>query len=341
MLINLIKELSNLNGTSGDEKKIAEYILLKIQQFTKDVKIDNLGNVIAFKKGEKTPEKDTIMLSAHMDEVGFIVTYIEDNGLIRFFPVGGINSAVVIGSRVLVGQNKILGVIGNKPQHLLSSSEKSKVADFDNLFIDIGANNKDEVLKYINIGDFCYFNSTAKNMNDDNFLVGKAFDDRIGCAILLDILKEELSYDTYFCFNTREEVGLIGAKTVSHYVKPTVSIVVECTTAGDNLSFSGADKVCSLNDGVIISYMDRGCIYDYDLFCKAKNLATTQNIKYQVKTGIYGGNDSRAIQSSHNGCKVMALSVPARNLHTQSIVVAKSDIKATRDLTLKLLNNIV
>lgn len=339
-MFNKIKELCNLTGTSGDEQNISKYIVEKAKEYANSIEVDNIGNVIAFKKGKKSSENNVVMLSAHMDEVGFIVTYVESNGLIRFCTVGGISSNVILGDRVLVGKNKILGVIGNKPQHLLNNDEKTKIANFDNMFIDIGTNSKEETLSFIDIGDFCYFNSSVENLGK-NFLVGKAFDDRVGCAILLEIMRENLEYDTYFCFNTREEVGCIGAKTVSNKIKPTHSIVVECTTAGDNLGFSGHNKVCSLNNGTVISYMDKGCIYDYNLFALAKNICKKQNITHQLKSGIYGGNDAREIQKSNNGCKVLAISVPARNLHTKSIVISKSDIESTKELTLQLLNNIL
>jgi len=339
-MFDLIEKLCNLNGTSGDEKIVAEFIIEKARKYTNYIKVDNIGNVIVFKKGRNKPKTDTIMVSAHMDEVGFIVTYIEENGLIRFASVGGINSEILLGNRVTIGQNNVLGIIGNKPKHLLDNNEENRVAKFDKMFIDIGTTTKEETLKHINIGDFAYFSGEVKNIGD-GLLIGKAFDDRVGCAIMLEMLKDELEYDTYFSFNTREEVGCIGAKTASYYIKPTLSLVLECTTSGDNIGFSGADKICNVGGGTVISYMDKACIYDYTLFEKSKKLATQYDIKYQLKSGIYGGNDSKNIQMSNSGCRVMALSAPARNLHTQSIVISKSDITDTKNLALRLINNII
>ncbi|MGL5973323.1 MAG: M42 family metallopeptidase [Oscillospiraceae bacterium] len=338
-MFNLIKNLCNLDGTSSNEKNVKDFIIKEIKSYCQEIKTDNLGNVIAFKKGLKQSDKK-IMISAHMDEVGFIITSIESDGLLRFSPIGGVDPAVVIGCRVKVGENKLLGVIGNKPIHLLSSSEKKTKPTFDNLYIDIGTKSKEETQLKVDLGDFCYYYENAKDLGN-GYLTGKAFDDRIGCAILIQLLKEDINYDTYFAFNTREESGLIGAKTTSFAINPDFSIVVECTTAGDNIGFVGKDKVCSLNDGVVISFMDKACIYDKDLYNKSIKLAEESNIKWQTKTGIFGGNDSSAIQQSKDGCKVIALSTPGRNLHTSSIVVKKSDIQNNFDLAKKLLNNIL
>lgn len=328
----MLKDLCLLNGTSGDEKNVRDFIINEIKDYC-DYKVDNLGSIIAFKKGKFVPNK-TIMLAAHMDEVGFIITYITNEGYLKFSPVGGIDSRVVIDRIVKI--NDIKGVIGAKAVHLLNADQRKKVVSFDDLYIDIGASSKEEALKYVSLGDLAYFESDYLEFGDD-FIKAKALDDRIGCNLLIDLIKSDLLYDTYFCFNVQEEVGLRGSTCTSFDVQSDISIILESTTAADFCDVQGENKCCILGNGPVVSYMDNRTIYDKELYNLAFEVAKNNNIAIQTKTTVAGGNDAGAIQTSARGSKVLAISLPCRYIHSASSVVKKSDIEETK----KLLNSLL
>lgn len=321
----MLKELCLLNGTSGDERAVREYIIEKIRGKC-DYKVDALGSVVAFKKGKKTPDKK-VMLCAHMDEVGFIITHITDEGYLKFSPVGGIDAEAVLTRRLSI--NGKTGVVGAKAVHLMSSDEKESVPKFSDFLLDIGAENKAEAEKYVQPGDYAYFVSDYCEFGD-GFVKAKALDDRIGCMLLIELIHSDLEYDTYFCFNVQEEVGLRGAACTSYSVKPDIAVVLESTTAADIEGVSGAERCCVLGNGPVISYMDGRTVYDRELYQKAVRLAENNGIKAQTKTKIAGGNDAGAVQTSAGGCRVAAVSLPCRYIHTGASVVKKSDIEETK-----------
>lgn len=323
----MLKDLCLLNGTSGDEDLVRDYIINEIKDYC-EFKVDDLGSIIVFKKGEKTPNKK-VMFAAHMDEVGFIITYITDDGYLKFSPVGGVDPRVVIDRVVKI--NDIKGVIGAKAVHLLTADEKKSAPSFDDLFIDIGATDKTEALKYVSLGDYAYLDSDYIEFGN-GFIKSKALDDRIGCALLIELIKSELEYDTYFCFNVQEEVGLRGSTCTSYQVQSDVSVILESTTAADLCDVSGEKRCCVLGDGPVVSFMDGRTVYDKKLFDLAFEVAKENNIKIQTKTAIAGGNDAGAIQTSGKGSRVMAVSLPCRYIHSASSVVKNSDIEETRKL---------
>lgn len=328
----MLKELCNLNGTSGDEKAVREYIINQIKDYCQ-YEIDSLGSVIAFKKGNKTPDKK-VMLCAHIDEVGFVITDIDDNGFLSFSPVGGIDARVVADRTVEI--NGIKGVVGLAPVHLLSDEEKKTAPTFKNLRIDIGAESKEEAEKYVSLGDCAYFSSDYYEFGD-GFIKSKALDDRIGCMLLIELIKTDLEYDTYFCFNVQEEVGLRGSACTSYQVQSDVSVILEATTAADLCGVTGGDRVCVLGNGPVISFMDGRTVYDSELYKLARKTADKNDIKSQTKTAIAGGNDAGAVQTSGKGSRVLAISLPCRYIHSASSVVKKSDIDETRKLLKALL----
>lgn len=333
----MLKELCLLNGTSGDEKPVRDYIINEIKDYC-EYKVDALGSVIAFKKGEKRPNKK-VSVNAHMDEVGFIVTDITEGGYIKFSCVGGINSSVCLDRVVTVGKNNVKGVIADKAYHLLEKDEKDTIPDISKLSIDIGAESKAEAEKYVTLGDFVCFESDYKEFGD-GFIKAKALDDRIGCMLMIELIKSDLEFDTYFCFNVQEEVGLRGSKCTSYSVQSDISIILESTTAADLDGVRGGDRVCVLGDGGVVSFMDRSTVYDRALYEFAMKTAKENNIPVQTKTAVAGGNDAGAIQTSGKGSRVLALSVPSRYIHSASSVVKKSDIENTRKLLKVLLKDI-
>lgn len=333
----MLKDLCILNGTSGDEVRVRDYIINEIKEYS-TYEVDNLGSVIAYKKGKKKPNK-TVCINAHMDEVGFIITGITSDGYLRFAPVGGIDTKVCLDRAVTVGENRINGVIADKAYHLLEDSEKDKAPSFDKLLIDIGAKSETEAQSVVSLGDFAYFESDYTELGN-GYIKAKALDDRIGCMLMIELIKSELEYDTVFCFNVQEEVGLRGSKCTSFAVGADISIVLEATTAGDLDGVTGADRVCVLGNGGVVSFMDNRTIYDRELYKLAINTASENNIPVQTKTAVAGGNDAGSIQTSGKGAKVMALSLPCRYIHSPSSVVKKSDIDNTRKLLKEILKKI-
>lgn len=330
----MLKELCLINGTSGDEGKVRDYIITQIKDYC-EYSVDNMGSIIAFKKGKKAP-KQKISINAHMDEVGFIVTGITDDGYLRFTSVGGIDSRVCHDRIVTVGKKAVKGVIGDKAFHLLSSDEKDRCPSFDDLLIDIGATSKDEAEQYVSLGDFAYFDCDYVELGN-GYIKAKALDDRIGCMLMIELIKSELEYDTVFCFNVQEEVGLRGSKCTSYAVDADIAIVLESTTAADLDGVSGENRVCVLGDGPVISFMDNRTIYDRELFELGFTVAKENNIPAQTKTAVAGGNDAGAIQTSGDGARVMAISLPTRYIHSGASVVKASDIDETRRLLKALL----
>lgn len=328
----MLKDLCMINSASGDESAVREFIINNIKDHC-EYTVDNLGSVTAFKKGTNRSDKN-IAFCAHMDEVGFIITDIDNDGYLEFSPVGGIDPRVVA-DRVL-RINNIKGVVGLKPIHLMSDDDKKAAPSFKSMRIDIGALDKNDAEKYVTPGDYAYFEGNYSDFGD-GYIASKALDDRIGCMILINMIKSELPYDTYFCFNVQEEVGLRGAYCTSYSLQSDISVIIESTTAADLSGVSGSDKVCSLGKGPVVSFMDGRTIYDSELYKLAFKTAEKNNIPVQTKTAIAGGNDAGAIQTSGRGSRVLAVSLPCRYIHSPAGVVKRSDI----DNTVKLIRNLL
>lgn len=334
-MLDIIRELSLLNGTSGRENNVRDYIISKIKGKC-DYRIDALGNLIAFKKGKKEP-KNKVMLDAHMDEVGIIATYINSDGTIKFGTVGGIDTKVILG-RQFIFENGAVGVAGVKPVHLLSADERTKIPDADSLCIDIGASSKEEAEKRVKIGETAVFVSDFTSFGN-NKIKGKALDDRIGCAILIDLINSELTYDCWFSFSVQEEIGLRGATASAYGIAPDYAIVLETTTAADIIDVPDHKKVCKLGDGAAVSFMDRSTLYSKELFDTAFKIAGKKGIKIQPKTVIAGGNNAGAIHKARGGVKTITVNTPCRYLHSPSCVCDTNDIESARALAEALIEN--
>lgn len=323
-MFDTLCDLCVLNGISGDEEKIRSYIISRISGKC-EYKVDNLGNIIAFKKGRITP-KNKVLLSAHMDEVGLIVKYINDDGSLKVESVGGVDPRVVFGRQVTVGKNNTIGVVGGVAIHNLSKDERDKAVPFDKLTVDIGANSRSEAEKIVSLGDSVYFKSDYIEFGE-GFVMSKAIDDRFGCAVLLELIESELEYDACFTFVVQEEVGLRGATAASYTVDPDYAIVIEATTAADIPSADGEKSVCKCGSGPVVTFMDRSTIYNKELYNLALDTAKENNIPCQTKTMIAGGNDAGAIHISRGGVKTLAVSVPCRYIHSPSCMAKKDDMK--------------
>ena len=333
----LLKELCLADGVSGDESAVRELIISRIKDVC-EYSVDNLGNIICFKKGKKAPAKK-LMICAHMDEVGFIITYIRPDGTLSFGNVGGIDPSVVIGRQVKVGKEHISGVVGSTAVHNLSKEQREKAPKTDSLYIDIGAADRAEAEKYVSLGDCAYFDSEFTELGGSR-IKSKALDDRAGCAIMIKLLHEELEYDTYFVFNVQEEIGLRGATASAYSVAPDCAIVLETTTAADIDGASGAKKVCEVGKGPVVSFMDRHTMYDKELYRLAFDIAEEQGFPCQTKTMIAGGNDAGAVHISGRGVRTMAVSLPCRYLHSPSCVIDTADLENSYKLVKSLIGRI-
>lgn len=327
-MLETIKKLSLLDGVSGRENAVRDYIINEVSAYADSLETDPLGNLIVFKKGKNTP-KNKVMLDAHMDEVGLMITYINPDGTLEFDRVGGIDKRVMLGKPVTVGENKIQGVIGVKATHMVPAAEKLNMPS--TMYIDIGADSKEEAEKVVSLGDYVCFNSEFVEFGD-GLIKGKALDDRAGCAILIDMIKSELPYDMYFNFAAGEEVGFGIAQTAFYKVQPDYAIVVETTTAADLADVPENKKVCSLGNGGVISFMDRRTIYPKELFDRAFELAETHGIKAQVKSLVAGGNNAGVIHKTAGGIRTITVSLPCRYLHSPSCVLKKEDIEESAKL---------
>ena len=324
-----LKDLCCICGASGNEEKIREYIISQIDGFC-DYSVDSLGNIIAFKKGKNTA-KNKVMIDAHMDEVGLIVTSIQSDGTLTVDTVGGVDPMVVIGRQVVIGDKKIPAVVGAKAVHKLSQADRDKKPKIDSLYVDFGAENKEDAAKYVRPGDIVYFKSDYVEFGD-NMIKAKAIDDRFGCAILIELIKSDLEYDAYFTFTVQEEIGLRGAKTAAFAVNPDFAIVCETTTASDIEGVPEGQTVCKLGNGAVVSFMDRSTVYDKELYNIAFDIAKEKNIPCQTKTKIAGGNNSGAIHIAGNGVRTIAVSAPCRYLHSPSCVVKKDDLRSCYEI---------
>ena len=332
MNFELLKELCLLNGTSGDEKNVRDFIISRLPDDC-DYTVDPLGNLIVNKKGETEP-KNKVALFAHMDEVEFIVTYITDEGFVNVASVGGIDNSALFGKKLTI--NDCVGVAGAKAIHQCSSDEAKKIPEITDVSVDFGFENREEAEKYISLGDFGYFKSDFVEFGSD-MIKSKALDDRLGCGIMLEFLQEKSKFNYTCVFTVQEEVGTRGATASAYTVKPDYAIVIETTTASDIPDTPENKKVCKVGKGAVVSFMDRGTIYNKDLYKKAREIADKNGILNQTKTVVAGGNDASAIHKSAGGIKTVAVSLPCRYIHSSASVGSKADMESVKALTKALL----
>ncbi len=332
----LLQLLCAARGISGNEDAVREIIMKEIAPYADSVEVSPLGNLIVFKKGAHRA-KTRLMLSAHMDEVGMIVTYITDEGLLKFSTVGGIDRRVLCGRPVTVG-GKIPGVIGAKPIHLLKGEEKEKAVPEDELYIDVGATNREEAEEVVLPGDSVCFDSIFDTSH--GMIKSRALDDRAGCALLINMIQSELPFDMFFTFVVQEEIGLRGAKTAAYIVQPDAAIVVESTTAADVAGVSKEKQVCCVGEGPVISFMDRHTIYDKEYYRMAFSAAKRLGVKCQAKRAVAGGNDAGAIHVSRRGVRTLAVSLPCRYLHSAVSLISQEDYETVGKLIAEIAGEI-
>ncbi|MBR5453482.1 MAG: M42 family peptidase [Clostridia bacterium] len=340
----LLKELCDIIAPSGAELPVAEAIIDIIKDTSVEISCDKVGNVVALKKGNGKSDIK-IMVSAHMDEVGFLITGIDADGRLSFANAGGIDPSV-LGARAvkLLSKNGVInGVMSAKPVHLLSPAERTKVSCADDLRIDIGASSREDAEKYISIGAVGTFASDFTRFGDSKMLKGKAIDDRFGCAIMCDIIREydsvSFDYDVYFAFTTREEIGFSGILTTTERIAPDISLVLESTAVADLADVPEHSRVAYTGEGPAVSFMDRSTVYHSSVYDFVLKTAKENGIKAQPKRFVSGGNDAAYIHSALEGTATAAISIPTRYLHSASCVIAEEDYFSTKDLILAIMKS--
>lgn len=334
--MELLEKLCTAIGVSGEEDAVRAIILEEIKPLADSVEVTPLGNIIAFKKGRK-PAVQKLMLCAHMDEVGFVITNIIEDGFLKFSTIGGVRPEVLSGRSVVVN-GTIPGVICAKPVHLMDGEEREKAVPVDALAIDIGASTREEAETLVQIGDNACFEPFFEASRGT--VKAKALDDRTGCFVLIELMRNEPEYDTYFVFSVQEEIGLRGAGTAAYIVEPDAAIVLEGTTAGDVAGVAPLDTVCKMGGGTAVSFIDRRTIFTRSFFKRTLELGRENNVPCQPKTASAGGNDAGSIHVTKNGVKTVTLAVPCRYIHGPVAMASEADIESTVKLTALLMAEI-
>ncbi|MEA1994114.1 MAG: M42 family metallopeptidase [Euryarchaeota archaeon] len=337
MEIKLLEKLIDAVGVSGYEDEVAELIQLEMEKYADEVKRDKLGNIIGIKRGNG---KGTVMLAAHMDEIGFVVSHIDKDGFIFVSPVGGINVKTLISRRVFVhGDKKYSGIMGSVPPHVKEKEEKKdKKLSIEDIFVDIGAKSKEEVLKKgIDIGTIITYDESLKKLSEGRY-TSKSMDDRIGVFLLLETLKKvESPYDLYFVATTQEEVGLRGAKVSGYEISPDMGIAVDVTLAMDLPEVKEHKRITELGKGPAITVMDRSIISHRKLNALIEKTAEEEKIPLQKNILTRGGTDAGAIHLTREGVPSTTLSIPTRFVHSTVECVDMGDVENGVNLLVKTL----
>ena len=339
--VKLLKEICEVAGAPGFESRIRNIVLREVTPLVDEISVDNLGNVIAIKKGIKNPDGKKAMVAAHMDEIGFIVTHIDDNGFVRFHTLGGFDPKTLTAQRVIIhGKKDVIGVMGSKPIHVMTAEERNKVAKLSDYFIDLGRT-KEEVEKLVTIGDPITRERELIEMGD--CVNCKSIDNRVSVFILLETLRnlKSVPYDVYGVFTVQEEVGLRGANVSAHSINPDFGFGLDTTIAFDLPGALPHEKVTSLGEGTAIKIMDASTICDYRMVAYMKKIADSNKIKWQPEILTAGGTDTAGVQRMGKGGAISgAVSIPTRHLHQVIEMANKEDIQGSIDLLMGCLEGL-
>jgi endoglucanase len=335
--IDLLKKISETPGVPGYEKPIRDLVIDKIQTLADSIEVDNMGNVIATKKG-KTDKK--VMLAAHMDEIGFIVNHIDENGFVRFIPLGGFDPKTLTSQRVVIhGEKKLVGVMGSKPVHVMSDEEKKRAPKTEDYFIDLGMK-KEEVEKYVEIGNPITRDRELIEMGD--CVNGKSLDNRISVFVLIEVLKAlqnvDHPYDIYAVFTVQEEVGIRGAQVATQKIEPDFGFAIDTTIAFDVPGSQPHEQVTRLGEGAAIKILDSTAIADYRMVQYIKKVAKENEINWQPELLAKGGTDTAMVQRmTKSGSIAGAVSIPTRHIHQVIETIHKDDIQSSINLIMHCL----
>lgn len=338
--IPLLKNICEIAGAPGFESRIRNLVIEEIKSHVDSYDIDNMGNLIAIKKGSSNDPKK-VMLAAHMDEIGFIVSHIDDKGFLRFQTLGGFDPKTFTAQRVVVhGKEDIIGVMSSKPIHVMSPAEREKPAKKEDYFIDLGMP-KEEVEKIVSIGD--PVTRERKLIEMGNCVNCKSIDNRVSVFILIEALKQlkDNAHDVYAVFSVQEEVGIRGANVAAHTINPDFGIALDTTIAYDLPGAQPHEYVTELGNGTAIKILDAMAICDTRMVNFLRKTADDKGIKWQNEILVAGGTDTSGIQQKgKNGAISGAISIPTRHLHQVIEMAEKDDIQASIDLTVAALENL-
>ncbi len=339
--VSLLKEICEVPGVPGHEQKVRELVQRELKTLADSVYTDNMGNLIALKKGKSSDKK--VMAAAHMDEIGFIVHHIDENGFLRFHPLGGFDPKTLTSQRVVVhGKKDVIGVMGSKPIHLMTAEERGKNLTLNDYFIDLGMK-KEEVVKLVEVGNVVTRERELIEMGD--CVNCKSIDNRVAVFILLETLRElkgkEVPFDFYGVFTVQEEVGIRGAVVAAHHISPDFSFNIDTTIAFDTPGAKPEESVTKLGDGVAIKIMDSSAICDYRMVKFMKEQAETAKIKWQPELLPAGGTDTAGMQRmATQGTIAGGVSIPTRHIHSVIEMAHKADIKGNIDLLKICISNL-
>ena len=329
--IKLLAEICEAAGAPGHEQRVREIILREVRPLVDEIKIDNLGNVLAIKKGK---EQKKVMIGAHMDEIGFIVTHIDDKGFVYFHTLGGFDPKTLTAQRVIIhGKKDIQGVMGGKPIHLMNSADRAKVPTLKDYFIDTGRTKK-ELEQFISVGDT--ITRSGKLIEMGECINCKSLDNRVSVFILIEMFREMKKtpfYDVYGVFTVQEEIGIRGANVSSMGINPDFGFGLDTTIAWDTPGSTKQEQVSALGEGACIKVMDSSTVCDYRMVSYMKEVSRKKKIKTQLEILPAGGTDTSGIQRMNPGGSIAgAVSIPTRHIHQSIEMAHKSDVRGAIDL---------
>jgi endoglucanase len=324
----LLEELSNAFGPAGCEDQVRRLLARTLHKRVDSLRTDALGNLVAFKRGTGPEPRLRVMVDAHMDEVGFMITRFEKSGLLGFRAVGSLDDRLLLAKGVLVGENQLPGVIAAPPIHLTKPEQRKQIVKIEQLVIDIGASSEEEARKLASVGDYATFDTQFQVLTEEGLRTakGKAFDDRVGCAIAAALTEDEYAVDLYLSFSAQEEVGLRGARVAAFRIEPDVAFAVESATCDDTPRKEDVSPTSELGKGPAITVMDRSFIADRRLVRLLTELAEARGIPYQFKQPGVGGTDAGAIHLTKTGVPSVAVSVPCRYIHGPVSMASLNDV---------------
>ena len=336
--IELLKHLSLVFGPTGSEEAVADEIVKQLENTDAQIIRDRMSNVFAVLHGKNRPDK-TVMLSAHMDEVGFIIKDIDGDGYIRFACLGGIDPRVLCGRKVTFRgkDGDVSGVIASKAIHHQSAEERKNATKANDMYVDIGATSREDAESVLSRGDSGTFDSEFVIFGEnDAYAKCKALDDRLGCVVMIETLRRikeegiELPFDLVCAFTVREEIGISGATAAAHRFRPDYAIVLETTAIADLPDVPKNSRVSEVGNGGVVSLMDRSTIYNRDFVDGAMKIAEENGIPAQIKRYVSGGNDAGHIHKAAYGTRALAISAPTRYLHSASCVISLKDFESIK-----------
>jgi putative aminopeptidase FrvX len=334
-LITLLERLSNAHGVSGYEGNVRNIIEEEVKPYVDEIKTDGMGNLIATKNGGSP----AVMLAAHMDEIGLMIKYVDDKGFARFTKTGGWFDQTLLNQRMILhtGNGPIYGVLGSKPPHAMKEEDKKKVVKAEDMFIDFGAMSKDEADKMgVKAGTPVTSDIDFQLLGTDR-VTGKAFDNRAGCAMLIDALRQmkDVKATVFAVFTVQEEVGLKGAKTSAFRLNPDVALATDVTITGDHPGIEKKDSAIEMGKGPSVTVSDadgRGIIVPEPVLKWLKEAAESRSIPYQLEVGSGGTTDASAIHLTKEGIPTGVISMPTRYIHTPVSVLSMSDLEKSAEL---------